>query len=668
MLVVWGTMGALCGLLPLPVFSASEPLLPLAYRFTAAERTTYHLDYRSESKADISPLFQDGRAGGRLPEFSGSPTTTVTLTMQGEWDSSVVKDQGDTILLACTLTEPRVKFLFNGEEAADDAHRIEADLQREHFVTVNRQGRVLSLRFDPEISELSKGVARAIAGLAQFVLPSPDISRTDRWESLEDIQSGQLSARYERIRNGTQKMDEVTLRKIPQRVLVLKAKPRPGDIPVRQTITPSGETTATIDLKRGHLASLSASMVEVTAIGGKTIARTETTLSLAGIKRNSLDAQSLAHLRDTYAALTKVTQPTSLIAQPSAEVSEARIQRNELKDATADSLLRELAQAEASPDSANETSLYLRLKALVYLHPETSARLGAVLKTAKANSLSMQMLAGVLGDVGHREAERALIVACQARKDDPAALIQLVSALGAVAVPSREAELLVQDVAAHSDLPELKLTAELTLGNMARNLADTEPKRARAIASNFTRAITSARDEERKEQLLLAIGNAGTSSTLPTLSKFLSSSSPRLRATAAFALRFVNDPRADAWLANTLTSDTDGHVRSEAANALSFREATNETFQSQEKALLGDQNMTVRLTVLRNLWNARDDFPEVKELIRTAASKDPAADVRKAARELISQYPEKSPDLTSPKIEPIAWRSRQMDVLAEPGH
>ena len=49
----------------------------------------------------------------------------------------------------------------------------------------------------------------------------------------------------------------------------------------------------------------------------------------------------------------------------------------ELGEATADGLLDDLARAErAPPGEVNETALYLKFKALVFLRPELSARLG----------------------------------------------------------------------------------------------------------------------------------------------------------------------------------------------------------------------------------------------------------------------------------------------------
>jgi len=61
--------------------------------------------------------------------------------------------------------------------------------------------------------------------------------------------------------------------------------------------------------------------------------------------------------------------------------------------------------------------------------------------------------------------------------------------------------------------------------------------------------------------------------------------------------------------------------------------------------LLSDKSANVRLRVLRNLWNAHEAFPEIKELIKQAASQDPDKDVRKAAREIMAQNPNDFPEV-----------------------
>jgi hypothetical protein len=48
--------------------------------------------------------------------------------------------------------------------------------------------------------------------------------------------------------------------------------------------------------------------------------------------------------------------------------------------------------------------------------------------------------------------------------------------------------------------------------------------------------------------------------------------------------------------------------------------------------------VNVRLSILSNLWNAHDEFPEVRQIVEQAAARDPASEVRKAAGEIMKMY------------------------------
>jgi hypothetical protein len=67
---------------------------------------------------------------------------------------------------------------------------------------------------------------------------------------------------------------------------------------------------------------------------------------------------------------------------------------------------------------------------------------------------------------------------------------------------------------------------------------------------------------------------------------------------------------------------------------------TETSFKAQKEIFSKDANVTVRLKVLENLWKAEQAFPEVRRLVKKAASEDPSEDIRKAARNIMTQYSE----------------------------
>lgn len=106
------------------------------------------------------------------------------------------------------------------------------------------------------------------------------------------------------------------------------------------------------------------------------------------------------------------------------------------------------------------------------------------------------------------------------------------------------------------------------------------------------------------------------------------------------ALRWIQDSQVDTLLTKALYNDPDDGVRLEAAVALGFREMNPATFLTQKQAFLLDKAVKVRLAALKNLWQAHEAFPEVRQLVKQAAQNDVSKDVQEAAANIVKMYPQ----------------------------
>jgi hypothetical protein len=628
------------------VARAGGPRLP-AYRLVPGERICYRLDYTGTSRLDLQGLFRGKSSvtGRELVPASGLVRTYKT-TVQGELVSTVLATDARGGVIAYHLRRPSVSVEVNGQATDIPAEAIQRETSRDVFALVNLQGRVLSVQFDPAVGEFARGIARVLLAGIQFVLPTPERTDLRQWVIQEDDRAGRYIAHYQAepgLIRSTMRGSAAAIRafrKAKVRYLAPARASKWGEWEVQRTVKPSGSLTARFDLRNGHLVSLNGAESQVLLVARRQIARTDTRLRMECLRLEALKAWELAGVRAAYAAREKVAAAIPLWATASQEASEAAIQRNELGNANLDSLLECLARMEGfQTRSKDDTALYLKFKALVYLQPRTSARLGKMLVTTDPTSIRMRILAGALGAVGHPDAQRALAIAIRARQRNWPALSRLIPTLGAARFPTEEAEETVRDLAFHSSNRDIASTAQLALGTMARNLGKVAPKRAARILERVTRELGAAPSQGEIRQWLLVLGNAGATSTLSTIARFTTHPSPTLRATATSALRWIHSHRADTLLARALTSDPDGRVRLEAAVALGYREPTAATVQTQRKALLADKNVNVRLAVLGGLWQVRESFPEVRRVVKWAAAKDASKDVRKAAAAIMATYP-----------------------------
>ena len=634
-----------CGRQDVQSVKPIETTAPSPYQWAIGECNTYRLSYSSSSSSDFRVLFGD--IGSAEPKGKTTPSGlaySFETTVNGSLTRTVLEKKGNNYLVVHRIQNPLVNLIANGYNDIQQADAVRADLEKEAFALVSPQGKIHSVLLDPSMGDLSQSYVRSILALTQFVFPGEKISEGTKWEVQEEDPSGQYFSAYEICRDEDTKITKSSVKSFCKRkTRYLEDRPRSeqGPIEVPKTIIPKGKFVARFDLGKGELSSLKGSESQTILIQNKKVGQVTNSLHIASLKKEILNASEVASLKSLYSAREKATLATSLYIKPSPEKAEASIHIRELGEATLESLLAELKKAESSPDpNFDSTALYLKFKSLIYLHPESCETLGRVLSRAGAKSLAMRLLPKALSTIGHPQAQAALVKAIEAHSEDMNTLFALINPLATVTEPTEEAEEVLRKMAFDSKDPDIRAMTQLALGAQARRIASFSPERADKIADRFLEELKRSSSPEMTKQLLLALGNAGSSRALSEISKLATSSLPDLRATALHALRFIDSPQAERLLMDAVRSDLDGSVRVAAANALGYRKMTEASFKTQKEIFLKDANVNVRLKVLDNLRKTQQAFPEVRRLIKKAASEDPSEDVRKAAKNIMAQYPE----------------------------
>jgi HEAT repeat protein len=477
--------------------------------------------------------------------------------------------------------------------------------------------------------------------MTQFVNPPTGSSDSREWDTQEADPGGQYLARYEAVPgpsnagNDAARVQE-TFSKTKLRYVLPRSDPASDENAAALEIQPKGRLVAQVDIQQRHLVSLNGAESKTILLEGKAIGAAESSVQVEELRRESLSPEELALLREESLARERVAVAVPLFDTRSKDADEDSIERTELGDANLEGLLSDLAKMETSTAETNETALYLKFKALIHVHPESSASLGKILATADPKSATMRILAGALGAVGHAEATQALVTAIQARTEDWPALALLIPTLGQSHSPTEAAEALLRDLAFGAHNPDIASTAQLALGSMARQLAQSAPERATRIVDIFVKAIQSSPSTGAIRLMILALGNAGSSESLPIIIRFVNDPSSELRAAALDGLRWIDNEQADALLINALINDRDSFVRQEAGIALGFRKIGDASFKAQKGVFLKERDAKVRLAVLSNLWRANNAFPEVRRIVKKAARRDGSKEVRKAAAEIIA--------------------------------
>lgn len=617
---------------------------PSPYQWAVGESTTYQLSYSSSSFSDFRVLFGDVKSSE--PKGKDMPpglAFSFETSVKGELAMTILEKRGIDYLVVYRMQNLLVTLIANQYNDTQQAEAVRSDLEKEVFALITPLGKIHSVLLDPSTGELAQSYTRAILALTQFVFPMEKITEGAEWEVQEEDTSGQYIATYRICKDEDANVTKTSVKSFCKKknyYLEEHPKSRKGPAEVPKKIIPEGEFMARFDFAESGLSSLRGSESQTILIQDKKVGQVTNSIHISSVKKEILKTSDLASLRNLFSAREKITTPLSLYVKPSPEKAEASIHKRELGEATLESLLAELkkAESEADPDF-NSTALYLKFKSLIYLHPESCETLGKVLSRAKARSLTMSILPKALSTIGHPQAQAALVKAIKAYSKDRNVLFTLLTPLATVSEPTEEAEEALRNLAFDSRDPDIRAMAQLALGAQARRISVFAPERAGKIIDRFIDELKRSSSSEMTKQLLLALGNAGSSRALPEISKLTTNPSPDLRATALRALRFIDSPQAETMLLEALRSD-DSSVRVAAADALGYRKITEASFKAQKQIFLKDSNVSVRLKVLDNLWKVHQAFPEVGHLVKKAALEDPSEDVRKAAKNIITQYPE----------------------------
>lgn len=541
-------------------------------RFVHGERTVSQFEYTNQTLSDLRSLFGfdtvSARGALRSPLIHD-----IESTVRGNLVQTVLERRGRGVLVAYSLRNASVRLRVNGEEAASSARKLELDLERQIFAALSTDGRVTGVWLHQSLDELSRSFARTLVSSTQFVVPVT-AATPPAWATREDDPAGSFDARYRlaRISNGRREYVKVKLRYQPQ-----ESPRRKGEPGVTQRVEPSGEVTGLVD-GEGRLLALTGTETQRVLVGDRTIARGRTIIRMTQTGRTKESTRQIAVLLDSAHAGEQSMAATRLFAIESADASEAALHSAELRDATAESLLAELSRFESvASDTSSTTALYLRIKALVYLRPESSVLLGHALRTARANSPTMLVLSGALASIGHREAQAALANVIEWRRGDWPALATLIPVLGGVRRPGDGSVDAIFKLAFNATDARIASTARLAAGTMARSIAVESASRAKPIVERLIAALNVATTVASRRELLLVLGNTGSVIALPAISGFARDGDASLRAAAMIALRWIDGRRAESLLMKALAADTDSTVRMAAARALDERGTTRKS-------------------------------------------------------------------------------------------
>ena len=615
--------------------TANGPMAASVWKLAPGDRLVYQLKYTSNSFTDLQAMYGSAAVAGQRQPRTGGPRL-FKVTVEATAVMTAIQRNRASTIASYRFTNAQIN-VESDMGAMVNTNLIQAELAHPTFCEIDAEGRIRSLLFHSNQSDATQNFSRSLLGLMQFA--RPEKADANEWQLDEDDPSGEYRAQYNALPAAKQETAApershiASFRKTKLEYFSPAADEDREFPEAPKTILPEAAFDVTFDFAKGRIESLSGVETQTVLIADKVVGGARNEIQLALLSEEKTSATELASAVEDYLKRSRTMSAIALSASPSEQAQLTTIYRAQLANDSLMTIKAELDAAERGASEIDSSKLYSKVKALIFLQPETCLELGAMLQSSDPNGATMQMIASALGAVGHGEAQQVLVEALRTRRNDEAAANALMMAIGATKKPTQATQDAMETIAWDSPETATVRMAQIHLGAMGHNLKKRSPERAAAIVEHAVAKFTSESGAEH--QLITFLGNSGVESALPLLSKFLDDPSAALRGHAALALRRIDGEQPDAMLARALT-DANESVRIQAATALGFRSITQTNFDAQKEVLLSDKSESVRGRVMKNLWRSHEAYPEVVALMKGLAAKDSSKEIRRAANGLLA--------------------------------
>lgn len=600
------------------------------YQFKSGTQQVYSISLKSTQKAYLSKLMQALQPSDSEPiPGAQAQDQTYEMNLQGELHTSVVQVEKGKAVMVYRLNVSTLRLVMNKEPMPETERKalMQQVNQSVFFVEMDSQGRTGHVWTLPGTDPFVESILRNFASLSQISMTG--IQSAKNWTAQEDAPEGRYTASYQTL---SSKPAELRLKKTIQKYTRVADQGMGRDMSIR----PSGSSEVLFHPKEGRLISIQSQIGQQTWLKNIRISEGTTLFTLKHKTTGTLPAASLDALQKGYRQVAAQTKPGTLFGLPVVQGDSEDMHRQQLGDETLETLMKTVRTLPENADMDAQTALYLKWRALLSLQPDACKEVSSYLEKQKVESVRTRVLVMALQGAGHAKAQSALVSYMRLHKGSPDAMQNLIPVLADVSDATQESEQFLSSLTQVSN-PEIAIPARLGLGSMSKNLQSKSPERAKSVVDRLLGALNACKTDEERVSWLLALGNAGSDRALTAIMRYVQSPDDQVRYASISALRFIEQPQAEEALVNALLSDKATAVRMEAASAFGYRQMTGRGFRAHREAMTREKDEDIRKTLLNNLWNAREAFPDAKNIIRQAAQSDASQAVRNLAQQLLSR-------------------------------
>ncbi len=627
------------GLTPEPSLEPAKT--SLRYRFEVGDVLSYRFDSTSDLTLGISGAFAS-RAAGQGVQVTGTAgqTQKFTFGLSGLLQLTAYESTATEVVLGYRFSDLSVDIAGEGRSAdAAVTSKIENEAADEVLVIASPVGRISEIWFPKGMGTGARNLTKGLILQATLVLPETEAAG---WEAREEDTSGEYVARYTLERNcrsDGRVYARVTREKDRYTRLFFAQLEAVANAAMKCNVTTRGKTQGLFDVEQGSWKGVEVD--EQLRVEGVEFAQDVQVASRATLFLSSRTHEE-AVSRQAAARMEELKKggERSGPAGPEGALAIAREAQEErwrelVKGATVDGLLLDLArfQGQGMPESREAYEAWEKLSILFRLDDKAVARV-LLLRTNGAVSTEVQeAVAGALGSAGTPPAQEALMEILSSAGTAETVRDSAMAALSLVARPTQGSEDFLRRKAQGAEDAMETRQSLVGLGAYARSVSQEDPGRSSGIIAFLLESEKRSQGAEWKRSVLDALGNAGARETLEVVTRYLGDADEGTRASAASALRFVEDASVEDRLAKVLDADSSSMVRAAAAHALGYRSGAR-----VEEILTGASRHAdeqVRRCAIEYFARYVGDDERAREVVTRMSVEDPSPELRSLALDVL---------------------------------
>jgi len=557
----------------------------------------------------------------------------VKSHLQGEWIETILSYDNGRSISYVSFEQMQSELIMNKASHEMLNTNLLEGLAQGVYLERDRDLNIRAIKIPSLAQPAVKDIIYSLVRDLQVVIPEGVLATS--WTSEENDIDGQFEGRY-KLESGT-KPSALRISKTKVKYLSLSFEIENSVDLASTRLDANTDLTIDYDSKQDQVLSLtghderdyytdnslkigsSRRQISFTLMGQSQLGRIELEDLRALVESRFTSVQDY----DTYAAENLKQQITSM--------HQRELGTDDLTNIL--DLADRMKKLEGQALSDARLSLYLKLKALIYLYPENLDQLTQAMTTQGVDSLFFAVGASSMVAISSPESQKALVDLSRQFESNMQALQTLLPSLGFVKAPLPLIEEALREFENHKD-PDIRSNAELAMGvhigQLKLNHNDQDAvRRFKALEQEKLEKLKTAGHESDISQQLSVIGNFGSESSLQAVIHYLSSPSAKVRSNAVAALRFINNEEALNYVTQVLIKDADAEVRFAAADALGYFTARPVKMKSEMEQVRQEKVSKIRIQLLQNLSKDRHLDPvKFVELITQLAQSDQDSEVR----------------------------------------